>query len=443
MHRDMSLRAITSLEWQNLFKQKLALLACLKDHGSPLNVLSAAAMSKNILLYKTAFNEYHLSPHIFYAAKCNKSNVFMQQAHKEGIGIEVSSINELEDAISCGFDGSKIIVSGPIKSESLLLAAIESHSVVSIDDLQEIEVIEALGTSSDKPVSILIRIRIGESRFGIPYDEIRDLIRARRIGSNLTLMGFSFHINNYSIRDRARNIRHALRLIDESREHGHSACNVVDTGGGLTINYVEQKDWAKWLDEFKQSRVEFLYNHRPDGIYPYHNQYAKDDFLRKILDTKSSEGLKLGDELSQRGVQLYIEPGRSLLDQCGITIFKIQGIKHFDAFNMLIVDGNINSLSEQWFGSEFLVDPILITTDERRDPAKEQRYCIAGNLCLESDVLARRFLSFSYTPRKGDYIAFINTAGYQMDSNESAFERLDLPEKVEITNLKSRGRNAS
>ena len=46
---------------------------------------------------------------------------------------------------------------------------------------------------------------------------------------------------------------------------------------------------------------------------------------------------------------------------------------------------------------------------------------MAGNLCLEQDMITWRKLKFEKIPKNGDYLIYFNTAGYQMDSNESKF----------------------
>ena len=48
---------------------------------------------------------------------------------------------------------------------------------------------------------------------------------------------------------------------------------------------------------------------------------------------------------------------------------------------------------------------------------------MAGNLCLEQDIITWRKISFEQQPEKGDYLIYYNTAGYQMDSNESNFHK--------------------
>ena len=55
---------------------------------------------------------------------------------------------------------------------------------------------------------------------------------------------------------------------------------------------------------------------------------------------------------------------------------------------------------------------------------------VAGNLCLEQDMLTWRKIKFDFVPQKGDWLVYFNTAGYQMDSNESEFHKIPLVKKI-------------
>ena len=99
-------------------------------------------------------------------------------------------------------------------------------------------------------------------------------------------------------------------------------------------------------------------------------------------------------------------------------------------YGIITVEGQSFSLSEQLFGSEFLPDPVLLT--QRTMQRLSYAGCIAGSSCLESDMLTWRKINFPTNPEAGDIIAYINTAGYQMDANESPFHRSPLPDKVAV-----------
>jgi diaminopimelate decarboxylase len=144
--------------------------------------------------------------------------------------------------------------------------------------------------------------------------------------------------------------------------------------------------------------------------------------LRAVL---AADGL--AGRLREAGVKLLLEPGRALLDKAGCTVFRVQGVKDLDGYGIVTVDGSSLSLSEQWFDSEYLPDPVLLS---RAGPGEPYAACVGGATCLESDMVTWRKVRFPARPAVGDLLVYPNTAGYQMDSNESPFHELPLPPKV-------------
>lgn len=113
---------------------------------------------------------------------------------------------------------------------------------------------------------------------------------------------------------------------------------------------------------------------------------------------------------------------------------KVEYLKQIsDKSNLIITNGNINCLSEQWFNTDYLIRPKLIKKDKNSPRLKTSMYAsIAGNLCLEQDMITWRKIKFNYLPEHGDYLIYYNTAGYQMDSNESEFHKLPLVPKYVV-----------
>ena len=48
---------------------------------------------------------------------------------------------------------------------------------------------------------------------------------------------------------------------------------------------------------------------------------------------------------------------------------------------------------------------------------------------MEYDMLTWRTIGFPRAPKRGDLLIYHNTAGYQMDKNESSFHQLPLPSR--------------
>src|SRR5690606_6627583 len=99
---------------------------------------------------------------------------------------------------------------------------------------------------------------------------------------------------------------------------------------------------------------------------------------------------------------------------------------------LLTVDGTSLSLSEQWFGSEYLPDPLLWPRRPGTDSGAgaPTPTSVGAASCLESDMLSWRRIPLPRPAEAGDLLVYPNTAGYQMDSNESGFHELPLPPKV-------------
>jgi diaminopimelate decarboxylase len=110
----------------------------------------------------------------------------------------------------------------------------------------------------------------------------------------------------------------------------------------------------------------------------------------------------------------------------------VQGVKDQDGYGIVTANGTSFSLSEQWFDSEYLPDPELLSA-ARNVLSQPYRACVGGVSCLDSDMLTWRKVQFPHRPQPGDLLLYPNTAGYQMDSNESPFHALPLPPKLAVT----------
>ena len=377
---------------------------------SPANILFVDNFLFNIKCYKDVFSKYRMSNNIFFSCKANKAYTFLKYAAIAGCGIEVSSLFELKDALKFT---NKIIASGPGKSNEYLKLAILNNCIISVDDIEELKTIKKIGLNSR--IALRISNLQGEiSRFGINKDQINDCLKIIK-GGKLNLEGFSFHFNNYNLNKRIKAIKELLKIIQKNKL---ATIKFIDIGGGIPINYCLKSDWENFVANVNKDM--FFKRKKFRDFYPYYNNIASECFLTNILE-KTIENLG--------NIQIYIEPGRSLLNNCGISIFKVEYVKElYNGDNIIVTNGNINCLSEQWFSSEYLIEPKLISL-KRHEYGKEYYASVAGNLCLEQDMLTWRKIKFPFKPHNGDYLIYLNTAGYQMDSNESTFHKIPLVKK--------------
>ena len=378
----------------------------------PANVLFLDNFICNIDSFKDIFVQNNMHENIFFSCKSNKSYALLKTAVEQDCGIEVSSFYELIDALKYT---KKIIASGPAKECDYLSCAIQNDIIISVDDIEELQEIKKFR----KKVNVMLRISdlLGiVSRFGInisQIDECMEIIKK----SEIQLIGFSFHINNYNLNDRIKAIKQLINIIKNKKLN----IKYIDIGGGIPINYCSKDEYYNLLK--KNNREMYFREKEINDFYPYYNELASDRALQYIIENVRKE---LGN------IEIIIEPGRSLLNNCGISIYEIQYLKHLsNGDNLIVTNGNINCLSEQWFNTDYLIEPLLY----KKAAIKNKKVIlasVAGNLCLEQDMITWRKIKFEKTPEKGDLLIYYNTAGYQMDSNESNFHKIPLIEKIVV-----------
>lgn len=384
---------------------------------APCHVLFIENFIKNMNRFKDVFSRYNMGDNIFFSCKANKALSFLYYASKNDCGIEVSSLYELRDALKYT---KKIIATGPGKSREYLQLAIANDVIISVDDIQELEDIIAFS----KPVKVFLRIANPInliSRFGINKSDLSRCINLIS-NSSVKIVGLAFHINNYSLNDRVLAIKECLKMIREN----NLLVEYIDIGGGVPISYCSKEEWNNFIKN--NQNVEFFGNKKFNSFYPYYNEICAEKFIEEIFNQVKGD---LGN------IKIISELGRSLLDNCGITVFEVQYLKKLPNNEMLIVtNGNINDLSEQWFNTDYLIEPTLLSRNKVKN---ETVYApVAGNLCLEQDMITWRKIKFETYPMRGDYLIYHNTAGYQMDSNESTFHKIPILTKYVLRKEKNK-----
>jgi len=241
--------------------------------------------------------------------------------------------------------------------------------------------------------------------------------------------------------------------------------HTLDIGGGFSIQYCDNTAWEEFsrvaLGDSPKVRA-FHGGHLPRTTYPYGGQRNNGPaMLSEVLmtlhpDSEQATYGTLAERLRVGNIRLGLEPGRALLNGCGMSVFPVQGVKERKNYCIITAAGLSMSLSEQWKGSEFLPDVTLWraergveqtevqtaegktrqTTkeqaDARRNATKEREdeptaACVGGSSCMEYDMLTWRIVPLQRRPQRGDLLIYHNTAGYQMDKNESEFHQLRLP----------------
>ncbi|MFD3553488.1 Y4yA family PLP-dependent enzyme [Streptomyces goshikiensis] len=404
--------------------------------GGPFHFLLPDAFDTNLRAMQDALASAGVDGFVYFAKKANKAAVFVERAAAGGAGVDVASVAELREALGHGVRGEHLVVTGPAKDPALLHLAVQHGALVAVDALDELDALVTTAlTGRVRPARILLRVlptAQPHSRFGLSDTELATALdRCVQAGDAVHMEGFSFHLSGYALQPRADLAARLVDLCLKARVQGLEATR-ISIGGGLPISYSDADSWHGFLAEQNSGHYHAGKTFHTGDFYPYHSPVAGAEALAALLATRpESCEQPLAALLRDAGVQLLLEPGRALLHQAGATVFRIQGVKDRDGYRILTVDGTSLSLSEQWFNSEYLPDPFLLAQDTA-GPVGTFPASVGAATCLESDMLTWRKIPFRTAPRVGDLLVYPNTAGYQMDSNESPFHDLALPPKVVI-----------
>ncbi|MER8231336.1 alanine racemase [Streptomyces sp. NPDC094049] len=404
--------------------------------GGPFHILLPDAFTANLTAMRSVLADTGVNGFVYFAKKANKAAVFVERAAAGGAGVDVASAAELREALGHGVRGEHLMVTGPAKDHVLLRLAVTHGATVAVDSPDELDRVVALATTGRAgPARVLLRVlpeSRPHSRFGLDDLELAiALKRCAEAGDAIRMDGFSFHLSGYALQPRADLAARLIGLCRTARSQGLAAGR-ISLGGGLPVSYTDADSWNTFLGTQNPGHYHARKTFGTGDFYPYHSPLAGAHALAALLATRP-EGADRGlaDLARDAGVELLVEPGRALLDRAGATVFRVQGVKDRDGYRIVTVDGTSLSLSEQWFGSEYLPDPLLVPTVPGPVPGVYPA-SVGAATCLESDMLTWRKIAFPHPPRPGDLLLYPNTAGYQMDSNESPFHDLPLPPKVVV-----------
>lgn len=426
--------------------------ALLKEWQSPLNIHHLPSFQENCREYRQILDTYNFNSNIFFARKANKFKNLIPAAIEAGAGIDTASFRELEQCLELGIAPDRLISTAAIKEDRLINLAVKHGVLLILDNTDELEHVLRVAAGLKQPALIGIRISgfnfKGEklySRFGFDIDEVESVVHrfysSPEAASHVKLRGFHFHLDGYSTAQRGAALHQTLDVI-KNLDLKSEKPFFIDIGGGVLMNYLSsEQEWDIFQGTLKEAVAG---ERRPitfgnDGLgftlkegavegslatYPYYNEYSKVTFLKEILQTPNANSKTVAQRLEQENRELRLEPGRSLLNQVGVTLARVVHRKKDSRGDYLVgLEMNMSQLKSS--SADFLLDPFV--SYQNPDPEAEPvAVYFTGAYCLERDVLLKRKIQLSQLPEPGDVVCFINTAGYMMhffETEAHLFER--------------------
>ncbi|WP_248501984.1 Y4yA family PLP-dependent enzyme [Streptomyces sp. D2-8] len=440
--------------------------------GSPLNVLLPEAVAENAARFRAVYRRHHLTGRVYFAHKANRSSALLRRLAAEdpvAVGVDVASLEELRHALGCGFTGDRIMATGPKDAAFLWLAA-RVGATVNLDSPGELERLSGLVRAHGLGrVAVLARLSGFESaaghggagtrllsrrsRFGTPVRDTEALLSAlERNADTAEFVGAAYHLDTTGVEEKARALEQCVLFLDECRARG-LAPRALDIGGGFGVGYVaEAQEWERWTTALTEAVLGVRppltwrghgYGLRNEGgtvrgnaaLYPAHRPTAGPGYLDELLSLPAPVlGRSSANLLLEHLHDLYIEPGRALVDQCGLSLARVLDVRPADTDSgqyLVHLGMNAGDMSLEEHG--VLVDPVLLPHGEAAAGDEEPvGVYLTGNLCLEGDLITRRLVFLPRLPQAGDLLAFANTAGYAMDFHAHHAQRQPVGRTVAV-----------
>ncbi len=439
--------------WHEALCEQPDLLAeWIEQLGSPLNVLDPGPLARNAAELASAADDAGVEFKAFFARKANKSLALVDAAHRHGLGIDVASERELRQVLERGVPASDVVVTAAVKPRSLLELCAATGATVVLDNEDELRLLAELGEGSPRvPVAFRLAPLLDHrpaTRFGLAPAEILVLLERWWPPGGSTPLSISGRAlpsrrlrgrrprrraqREPRARRRAGRARAPLGLHRHRRRHPHELPRRRGCMGAL-LERAPRGPARRGEPLTYEGHGLGLIAHagevlgRPN-LYPYHQSPTRGAWLAQVLGATVSAGAAghtVAEALRSRGLQLRCEPGRSLVDGCGLTAARVEFRKQRRDGTWLIGLA-MNRTQCRSTSDDFLVDPLLVQPDPGGSRTAPIEGYLVGAYCIERELLTWRRLRFPHGVAIGDIVVFPNTAGYLMHILESASHQIPL-----------------
>ena len=383
--------------------------------GTPLYVFNEAHIRKNCREFKTSIDEYYGGNGMtMYASKAFSCKEMYRIIAEEGLGCDVVSGGELYTALSVGFEPKNILFHGNNKTLDELQYALKSgvgHIIV--DNATELLNIEKIASEFGIKANIMLRIKPGvdchthhyirtgqiDSKFGFALEngEAMDIALKAVEYEHINLCGFDCHIGSqiFETEPFCDAAVIMLNFMNEFRKKSGITVGELDLGGGFGVKYVEN-----------------------DGALPF-----------KVFIEKVSEALKKASaEMQYPMPKIYIEPGRSIVGEAGLTLYKVGAVKTIkDVRTYVAIDGGMTDNPRYaLYQAEYDIE-----IANKYNQPKDFVGTVAGKCCESGDLIQEN--APMQTPEVGDIMAVLTTGAYNY-SMASIYNRLCRPAAVMVNN---------
>src|SRR5699024_6328605 len=377
-----------------------------RKYGTPLFVYDVERIRSNCRAFVDTFKEHDVKAQVAYASKEFSSIAMLQVIRQEGLSIDVVSEGELYTALQAKFPADKIHLHGNNKSIAELEMAIEYNiGCIVIDNFHDIDLLERLLRKQDKTMDVLIRVTPGIESNTHQY-----------IMTGNEDSKFGFNLANGQAEEAFRRL-HKHEHIHFKGLHCHIGSQIFETEGFVIAAEMLFDELKRWKDD---------YNFFPEVLNlggGFGIQYTKEDkplpykeYVERLIEVVE----KHVEEMKVDFPEIWIEPGRSIAGNAGLTLYSIGSTKEIPGIRTYVsVDGGMtDNLRPALYEAKY--EGVLAHQANARPT---NNVSIAGKCCESGDMLMWDLPLPEYST--GDILAVFSTGayGYSMANHYNRFPK--------------------
>jgi diaminopimelate decarboxylase len=354
--------------------------------GTPLLVVDEADLRARCREAAACF------PRTLYAVKAFTAHAVIRIALEEGLDLLASTGGEVEACLRAGAPARRVVLHGNNKSDPELSLAVRSGlSLIVADGLAELERLDVIARGAGRVQAVLLRvvpevavqtheaIATGheQSKFGTPLVQAPDVVGAISALAGVRFEGLHAHVGSQvqAVAPYLEAVDTLVELSARLRAETGAEVRTLDVGGGFAVTYADE---------------------RPLGL----------------AEVAPAIGERLRTRCETAGIplpELVGEPGRTLVANPALTLYRVGATKHAGGRSLVAVDGGMSDNIRP-----LLYDTRYTVRDAGPPRAGEDPsgpLTIVGKHCESGDVLAEG-VRLPSVPRRGDLLAFAATGAY-------------------------------
>jgi diaminopimelate decarboxylase len=390
--------------------------------GSPLYVTSEQQIRRNYRRLVTAFRERYADNRVvvLYAVKANNNLAIRRIFHQEGAGCDCFGLAELWATFAGGADAEKVVLNGSNKSEEELREAVRLGVTVTVDCLEELEMLNAIAAGCGRRSPIHLRLKprlegfdgvfgmfsdqidvthvVQSWKWGMTFDEALATARRAQALRGVELVGLHCHIGRQTgeVSPYRAQVRAVVEQATALRRQTGWRPRVFDLGGG------------------------FAHGRDPEGRQSVAHVPAIEEFAEAITAALRAE---LAAQRFPPPV-IEFEPGRFLIGNTTVLLATVGVVKRTPDLGRVWV--NVDCSTNQLTRIMSRGDYYHILAAEKLNEAATEQAEVVGPLCMPDVLGAGRMLP---PLQRGDVVAFLD-AGMYAETTSSQFNGQPRPATV-------------